>query len=241
MENIIPWQSVKDPVVIVIILGLLSASIWCWAIIIEKSITLRRLNRNAKKFDDAFWSGQPLDKLYEQIEGQPKDPMSSVFYSAMREWRRAEGVGSAETETGEQSLRMRIERVMNITIDREMERLNKFMTVLATTASTAPFVGLFGTVWGIMNSFHEISSASSASLQTVAGPISEALFATAIGLFAAIPAVIGYNKISRDIDRYALRLDTFAGEFSAIISRRLSERKSKKAVQQSQQQPNQGY
>ncbi|MFV0432152.1 MAG: protein TolQ [Alphaproteobacteria bacterium] len=229
MEHIIPWQSVEDPIVIAIILGLLGASIWCWAIMIEKTITLKRLNKRAKMFDEAFWSGQPLDKLYERMDGQPKDPLSSVFYAAMREWKRAEGLGSAETDTGEQSLRMRIERVMNITIDREMERINKFMTVLATTASTAPFVGLFGTVWGIMNSFSQISSASSASLQTVAGPISEALFATAIGLFAAIPAVIGYNKISRDIDRYGLRLDTFAGEFSAIISRRLSERKSKKA------------
>ncbi len=226
----------KDPIVIAVILGLLVASIACWTIIFEKTFTLKRLNRAAKQFDESFWSGQPLDRLYERIEGQAKDPFSATFYSAMREWKRAEGLGSAESQEGAQDLKMRIERVMNITIDREMERLNKFMTVLATTASTAPFVGLFGTVWGIMLSFSAIGDASSASLQTVAGPISEALFATAIGLFAAIPAVIGYNKISRDIDRYGLGLDTFASEFLAIISRRLSERKTVKAPQQTQSQ-----
>ncbi len=211
-----------------IILLLLGMSIWCWAIIFAKVRLIKVLHTKAGEFDQQFWSGQSLDHLYQAIGGHPEDPMSAAFYAGMREWKRAEGTGSAQTEAGAQSLKIRLERAMNLTIDREIERISKYVTVLATTAATAPFIGLFGTVWGIMEAFAKIAQETSVNIATVSGPISEALFATAIGLFAAIPAVIGFNKINRDIDHYAMSLDTFAGEFLAIVSRRLSERKTTK-------------
>lgn len=209
-----------------IILLLLFMSIWCWAIIFAKIRLIKVLHTKADEFNQNFWSGQSLDHLYQAIGGHPEDPMSAAFYAGMREWKRAEGTGSAQTESGAQSLKIRLERAMNLTIDREIERISKYVTVLATTAATAPFIGLFGTVWGIMEAFAKIAQETSVNLATVSGPISEALFATAIGLFAAIPAVIGFNKINRDIDHYSMSLDTFAGEFLAIVSRRLSERKT---------------
>ncbi len=211
-----------------IILLLLSMSIWCWAIIFAKVRLLKVLHTKAKEFEERFWSGQALDQLYQSINGQPDDPMSATFFAGMREWKRAKGTGSAETDSGAQSLKMRIERAMNLTVDREVERINKYTTVLATTAATAPFIGLFGTVWGIMEAFAKIAQETSVNIATVSGPISEALYATAIGLFAAIPAVVGYNKINKDVDNYGMELDTFAGEFLAIVSRRLSERNVRK-------------
>ncbi|MCD6074270.1 MAG: tolQ exbB [Rhodospirillales bacterium] len=202
---------------------LFGLSIWCWAIIIEKFLRLRRLNGAASKFEDSFWSGGSLDTLYDKIGGTPQDPMSAVFGAAMREWRRTRELGSG---IGERvgSLMQRIDRVMDVTVNREMTRVERQMTVLASTAATAPFIGLFGTVWGIMNSFQSIAASKNTNLAVVAPGIAEALFATALGLVAAIPAVIAYNKISRDLDRYAQRLDDFATEFSAIISRQLEGR-----------------
>jgi biopolymer transport protein TolQ len=202
---------------------LFGLSIWCWAIIIEKFLRLRRLNGAASKFEDNFWSGGSLDTLYDKIGGTPQDPMSAVFGAAMREWRRTRELGSG---VGERvgSLMQRIDRVMDVTVNREMTRVERQMTVLASTASTAPFIGLFGTVWGIMNSFQSIAASKNTNLAVVAPGIAEALFATALGLVAAIPAVIAYNKISRDLERYAQRLDDFATEFSAIISRQLEGR-----------------
>ncbi len=209
-----------DPVVKAVIIVLLVASIWCWAIIFDKLMGLRRLNARSTEFEQAFWSGNSLDDLYERISNQPRDPMSAVFVSAMREWRRTSTRGNGGTES-RVGVADRIDRVMQITLDREMDRTEKNMTFLATTGSTAPFIGLFGTVWGIMNSFQAIAISKNTSLAVVAPGIAEALFATALGLLAAIPAVVAFNKLSKDMDRYAGRLDSFAGEFSAILSREM--------------------
>jgi biopolymer transport protein TolQ len=212
-----------DFIVKAVMLSLFGISIWCWAIIIEKFFRLRRLNSAASQFEDSFWSGGSLDALYDKIGGSPMDPMSAVFGAAMREWRRTRDLGSGLKERAG-SLMQRIDRVMDVTVNREMNRVERQMTVLASTGATAPFIGLFGTVWGIMNSFQAISITKNTSLAVVAPGIAEALFATALGLVAAIPAVIAYNKISRDLDRYGQRLDDFATEFSAIISRQIEGR-----------------
>ena len=214
-----------DWVVKAVMISLFLASIWCWAIIFEKMIGLRRLNARSDEFERSFWSGRSLEDLYDRIGAQPRDPMSSIFAAAMREWRRK--VMRAESDEGREhsgGLQERIERVMQITLAREMERAERYMTFLATTGSTAPFIGLFGTVWGIMNSFHSIALTKNTSIAVVAPGIAEALFATALGLLAAIPAVVAYNKISRDLDRYASRLEGFAGEFAAILSRELEDK-----------------
>ena len=209
-----------DLIVKLVMLLLLSASVWCWAIIIEKSVRLRRLNRDATEFEDSFWSGGSLDALYDRIGAQPLDPMAAVFSSAMKEWRRSAETGNLTVDRGS-SLTERIDRVMDVTLSRELEHVERQMIILASTGSTAPFIGLFGTVWGIMNSFQSIAMSKNTSLAVVAPGIAEALFATALGLLAAIPAVIAYNKISKDLDRYAARLEDFSSEFSAIISRQL--------------------
>ena len=213
------WQA--DLIVKVVMLMLFVASVWGWAIIIEKLMRIRRLNAQADAFEESFWSGGSLDALYDRIGQNPADPMSATFAAGMREWRHAadRGIGSMKG-----SLQQRVERVMSVTIGREMMRAERYMTFLASVGSTAPFIGLFGTVWGIMNSFTSIAASGNTSLAVVAPGIAEALFATALGLVAAIPAVISYNKISTDLGRYADRLDTFAGEFSAILSRHLEER-----------------
>ena len=213
------WQA--DWVVKTVMFILLGASIWCWAIIFEKITRITKMRRLAAKFEDAFWSGGALDELYDRVGQYPADPMSSVFAAAMREWRRAaaRGLGAAHGA----NLQERIERVMHVTLSREMEKMEKYLSFLASVGSSAPFIGLFGTVWGIMNSFTSIAASKQTSLAVVAPGIAEALFATALGLLAAIPATIAYNKISTDLGRYAGRLEAFANEFSAIISRQLDE------------------
>ncbi|MAF94791.1 MAG: protein TolQ [Rhodospirillaceae bacterium] len=213
-----------DPIVKSVIVLLLVASIWCWAIIIDKVVGLRRLSARSTEFEQAFWSGNSLDDLYERIASQPRDPMSAVFVAAMREWRRTPTHGGPEGDS-RVGVGDRIDRVMQITMAREMDRAERNMTFLATTGSTAPFIGLFGTVWGIMNSFQSIAISKNTSLAVVAPGIAEALFATALGLLAAIPAVVAYNKLTKDMDRYAGRLDSFAGEFSAILSREMEGKK----------------
>ena len=212
-----------DLIVKAVMIVLIVASVWCWAIIFEKVRRLRQLNGDASTFEDRFWSGGSLDELYDNMGAQPRDPMSAVFSAAMREWRRSADSGHASPAVGSR-LMERIGRVMDVTVNREIERVERQLTILASTGSTAPFIGLFGTVWGIMNSFQAISITKNTSLAVVAPGIAEALFATALGLVAAIPAVIAYNKISKDVDRYAARLDDFANEFSAIISRQLEGR-----------------
>jgi biopolymer transport protein TolQ len=210
-----------DIVVKSIMIMLMAASLWSWAIIFDKLIRLRGLFKQAEEFEERFWSGSSLEDLFERIGQRPQDPMSSIFVAAMREWRRTTGKGGMPPTTGTAALGERIDRVMKISLEREMDHLNRRMIFLASTGSVSPFLGLFGTVWGIMNTFTSIGASSDTSLATVAPGIAEALFATALGLVAAIPAVVAYNKISADLSRYALRLENFAGEFGAILSRQL--------------------
>ncbi|MCH7486205.1 MAG: protein TolQ [Proteobacteria bacterium] len=213
-----------DIVVKLVIIILFMASIGCWAIIIEKVMGIRRLNAGANEFETAFWSGGSLNDLYERLGSKPRDPMSAVFITAMQEWRRAVSKGLVGSSGARVGLGDRIDRVMQITMTREMDQVERYMTFLASTGATAPFIGLFGTVWGIMNSFQSIALSKNTSLVVVAPGIAEALFATALGLLAAIPAVLAYNKLSKDLDRYAGRLDSFAGEFFAILSRQMEEK-----------------
>ncbi|MDF1748959.1 MAG: protein TolQ [Alphaproteobacteria bacterium] len=210
-----------DIIVKIVMLLLIFASIWTWAIIFEKTMRLRKMRRLASRFEDAFWSGGSLEELYGRIGQYPADPMSSVFSSAMREWERSAG---RSTSGGSLGLQQRIERVMQLSMNREIDKLERYLPFLASVGSAAPFVGLFGTVWGIMNSFASIAATNQTSLAVVAPGIAEALFATALGLVAAIPATLAYNKISADLGRYAGRLESFAGEFGAIISRQLDDR-----------------
>jgi biopolymer transport protein TolQ len=211
-----------DIVVKIVMIILIFASFWCWAIIFEKILRMRRLWAQAEEFEEAFWSGGSLEELYDRIGDRPTSPIASIFTAAMREWRRsaAKGIADAAQKAG---LAQRIDRVMQVTLGREMEGLERNMTFLASVGSTGPFVGLFGTVWGIMNSFQAIASSKDTSLAVVAPGIAEALFATALGLVAAIPAVVAYNKISSDLGRYAARMESFSGEFSAILSRQFDE------------------
>ncbi len=209
-------------VVKLVMLLLVGASVWVWAIAFEKFTAIRRANRQADAFEDRFWSGGSLDDLYEQEGAKPAHPMAAVFGAAMGEWRRSARVAGADLSRG--SVRDRVERAMGITVGREMERMERWMIFLATVGSTAPFVGLFGTVWGIMTSFSAIAAMHNTNLAVVAPGIAEALFATAIGLVAAIPAVIVYNKITTDLGRFAGRLEGFGTEFGAILSRQSEER-----------------
>lgn len=211
-----------DMVVKAVMIMLVLASVWSWTVIFEKLFTLRILNRRADDFENAFWSGATIDDLYERMGPRPRDPMAAVFVTAMMEWRRAAGRGAEEIRSG---LENRIERVMQVTTARELDRVERYMTFLASTGSTAPFVGLFGTVWGIMNSFQAIALSKNTNLAVVAPGIAEALFATALGLLAAIPAVLAFNKLSRDLDRYAGRVNAFASEFLAILSRQIDDRR----------------
>ena len=205
-----------DIVVKLVIFALLIASVWVWAIVFEKVTALRRANRAATAFEDRFWSGGSLDDLYDQEGTQPSHPIAAVFGAAMAEWRRSQRLAGdmARGSVGE-----RVDRAMAVTVSRELERLERWMVFLASVGSVAPFVGLFGTVWGIMNSFSAIASSRNTNLSVVAPGIAEALFATAIGLVAAIPAVLAYNKISTDLSRFAARLEGFGSEFGAILSR----------------------
>ncbi|MEX0759880.1 MAG: protein TolQ [Tistlia sp.] len=212
-----------DIVVKIVMLLLLAASFWSWAIIFDKLIRLRRLKRDADRFEETFWSGGSLDQLYDRIGDEPKDPFSAVFASAMREWRRFTRRGGQVGDDGGHALKERIERVMGISIGREMDRLERHMIFLASVGSSAPFIGLFGTVWGIMNAFTSIAASANTSLAVVAPGIAEALFATALGLVAAIPATLGFNKLNNDLGRYGQRLEAFAGEFTAILSRQIEE------------------
>lgn len=211
-----------DIVVQLVMLLLVVASFWSWAIIFEKVMRIRRVSRQAEGFEETFWSGSSLDDLFERTRHHPDHPLAMVFISAMREWQRSlSGKAAILDKLG---LQDRIVKVMGVTINREMERLERHTNFLATVGSTAPFVGLFGTVWGIMNSFQSIALTSNTSLAVVAPGIAEALLATALGLVAAIPAVVAYNKLTTDMALYAGKLEGFADEFSAILSRQLEER-----------------
>lgn len=206
-----------DIVVKTVMVGLGLASVWSWTIIFEKLFAFRRARREADRFEHMFWSGQSLDELYATLSRSRTVSMAALFVAAMREWKRSVE-GSIRALGG---IQLRVDKVMDVTISREMERLERRLLFLATVGSTAPFIGLFGTVWGIMTSFQAIAVSKNTSLAVVAPGIAEALFATAIGLVAAIPAVIFYNKFSADAARLSQRLETFADEFSAIVSRQI--------------------
>ena len=212
-----------DWIVKTVMLLLLVASLWSWTIIFNKWLALGTLRRRAAKFERAFWSGQSLDELYQQFSNRADHPMAAVFVSALREWRRA-FEGGAPREALAPGIKERIDKAMSVTIMREADGLERSLGFLATVGSTAPFIGLFGTVWGIMNSFSAIAARHDTTLAVVAPGIAEALFATAMGLLAAIPAVIFYNRFVNEIGRYSTRLDAFADEFSAILSRQLDEK-----------------
>ena len=196
---------------------LIIASFWSWAIIVQKLIVYRAARRASDVFDRAFWSGEPLDELFQQTGPQPDGSSEKIFASGMTEWRR-----SHRTDGGLiAGAQARIDRSMDVAINKEAEALQKGLPVLATVGSTAPFVGLFGTVWGIMNAFIEIAEQQNTSLAVVAPGIAEALLATGLGLLAAIPAVIYYNKLSADSDRIVAGYEAFADEFATILSRQL--------------------
>ncbi len=207
-----------------VMLLLIGLSFLSWAIIVEKYLKLRWLDAQADEFEQVFWSGRSLDELYNSIGLKPDHPFAVLFVAAMREWRRNfEGPHQVTAALG-LSIRDRIDRVMNVTIGRETQQVEKQLGFLATVGSTAPFIGLFGTVWGIMNAFRGIAASNDTSLAVVAPGIAEALFATALGLLAAIPAVIFYNRFIAQANNYAGRLEGFADEFTAILSRQLDER-----------------
>ena len=212
-----------DFVVKIVMIILLIASIWSWAIIIDKSRKFIRLKKQANIFESAFWSGDSLEELYEKQANSPEHPLASVFVAGMYEWTRVNDKNTLSNEKIQAGLQDRIHQVMHVAVTRELENIEKNIGYLATVGSTAPFIGLFGTVWGIMNSFQSIALSKDTSLAVVAPGIAEALLATALGLLAAIPAVIAYNKLSNSLNSYATKLQNFAGEFEALLSRHLSE------------------
>ncbi len=211
-----------DWVVKTVMIGLAMASIWSWGIIIDKSISIHLLKKRANNFEETFWSGRTLDDLAKGLAGDTRDPMGRVFTAAMREWNESKATTNISQDKA--GTRERIDRVMGLVINRELISAERGMTVLATIASVSVFVGLFGTVWGIMNSFRAIAASQNTNLAVVAPGIAEALFATALGLIAAIPASIFYNKFTADLDRYASRLDGFSDELFAILSRKIDQR-----------------
>jgi biopolymer transport protein TolQ len=207
-------------IVKLVILGLVAASVWGWGIIIEKTFLFIRTRQETEDFEKLFWSGQSLDELFNILAPKRLSSMAALFTAAMREWRRS----IENTPRPLAGVQQRIERVMDVTISREMDRLERRLLFLATVGATAPFVGLFGTVWGIMTSFQSIAALKNTSLDVVAPGIAEALFATALGLLAAIPAVVFYNKFSSEAGRFAQRFEGFSDEFLAIVSRQLDMR-----------------
>jgi biopolymer transport protein TolQ len=205
-----------------IILVLLSIA--SWAIIIEKAFTLKKIKTQSAIFERKFWSGGSLDELFNAIKSKAIDPMAQVFIAAMKEWKKSSGLLRAKNNGAKTTnLHQRIDRVMAITIDKEITKLEERTAFLSMVGSISPLLGLFGTIWGIMDSFAAIGTSQNTTLAVIAPGVATALSTTALGLIAAIPAVIGYNKIYSEISRYEMKLDGFAGEFTAIISRQIDE------------------
>ena len=213
------WSMFADATITVklVMISLIVASFWSWSIIVQKIIQYRKARAEAAEFDQAFWSGEPLDVLFDTVGADPDGPAQKIFASGMSEWRRShrDDGGLIPGATA------RIDRSMDVAIAKEAERLQKGLPVLATVGSTAPFVGLFGTVFGIMNAFIEIAEQQNTNLAVVAPGIAEALLATGMGLMAAIPAVVFYNKLSADSDRILGSYEAFSDEFATILSRQL--------------------
>jgi len=208
-------------VVKIVMLGLVLASVWCWAIIFEKYFSVGRAQKATERFEQQFWSGQSLEDIYLTLGPKSTVGMATLFMAAMREWKRSQ---ESAIRAGFQGVQRRIEKVMDVQLQKEVARLESRLLFLATIGSAGPFIGLFGTVWGIMNSFRAIAVSKNTNLAVVAPGLAEALFATALGLLAAIPATIFYNKFANDIARIGAKFENFADEFSAIISRQLDER-----------------
>lgn len=207
-----------DPIVQAVLVALVVASIWSWAVIVEKYFTIGGARKKAEAFEEAFWSGRGGE--FEIRPGQaPDNAGARLFASISREWQEARAVGPINP----MPLIDRAERSLRATTDRELSRVGDGVGALATIGSASPFIGLFGTVWGIMNAFINISAQEDTSLAVVGGPIAEALFATGLGLIAAIPAVIFYNKFSGDLNRYADHMDAFSQDLLVRLSRRASE------------------
>jgi biopolymer transport protein TolQ len=207
-------------VVKLVMLGLVAASVWTWAIIVEKARAYRRARQELDGFEDVFWSGQSLEELYRSLSDQKTTGMGAIFVAAMREWKKSFERGARQPL----GLQMRIDKAMDVTLSRESDRLDSQLGFLASIGSAAPFIGLFGTVVGIMTSFQAIAGSQSTNLAVVAPGIAEALLATAMGLLAAIPATIAYNKLSSDSAKITARMESFADEFSAILSRQIDEK-----------------
>ena len=198
-----------------LMLALLFASVWCWAIIIDKVIMLRRTRERMKAFEEKFWHASSLAECYKDMPQKPKDPLSLVFVNAYQERLHLQGNKSQHSSI---KIEERLSKVMQITIDKEIEKLETKMVFLVSTGSVAPLLGLFGTVWGIMNSFNAIGAMQNTNIAAVAPGVAEALLTTAVGLIAAIPAVLGYNKITNDINRVASRTETFSDELVTVLT-----------------------
>ena len=211
-----------DTVVKSVIIILILASIYSWNVIVSKILRLRQLKKLEKEFEEIFWSGNSFEDIYETLNFNKSDPKSKIFCAAILEWKKSKS--QFEENLDLNSLKDRMQRSMSVVFNKESENVEKNLTFLATAGSTAPFIGLFGTVWGIMNSFKSIAIAQNTNLAVVAPGIAEALFATALGLFVAIPAVVAYNKISNDISKYFISLETFIDEFTTIFFRQLEKK-----------------
>ena len=208
-----------DLVVKSVILILIFASIYSWSIIVSKLMRLRKLKQMEKEFDEIFWSGNSFEDLYETLNFNKLDPKSKIFCAAISEWKKSKSNYDGEIHSNTSSLKDRMQRSMIVTFNKETEIVEKNLTFLATSGSTAPFVGLFGTVWGIMNSFKSIAVAQNTNLSVVAPGIAEALFATALGLFAAIPAVVAYNRFASESDSQLQQSSIFGEELASILYR----------------------
>ena len=213
-----------DLVVKSVIIILIAASIYSWAVIVEKLVKMKKLKQLENEFDEIFWSGNSFEDLFETFNYNQSDPKSKIFCSAISEWKKSNKMRDRTTSSNVNSLKERMNRSMQVTFNKESEVIEKNLTFLATAGSTAPFIGLFGTVWGIMNSFQSIAIAQNTNLAVVAPGIAEALFATALGLFVAIPAVVAYNKITSDLSKYFISLETFIDEFTTIFFRQLEDK-----------------
>ena len=211
-----------DIVVKSVIIILIIASIYSWNVIVAKILRMRQLKKLEKEFEEIFWSGNSFEDLYETLNFNKIDPKSKIFCAAILEWKKSKSQFGDSADLN--SLKDRMQRSMSVIFNKESEIIEKNLTFLATAGSTAPFIGLFGTVWGIMNSFKSIAIAQNTNLAVVAPGIAEALFATALGLFVAIPAVVAYNKISNDISKYFVSLETFMDEFTTIFFRQLEKK-----------------
>ena len=213
-----------DLVVKSVIIILLAASIYSWAVIVEKLIKIKKLKQLEYEFDEIFWSGNSFEDLFETFNYNQNDPKSKMFCSAISEWKKTNKNRDKVISSNVNALKERMNRSMQVTFNKESEVIEKNITFLATAGSTAPFIGLFGTVWGIMNSFQSIAIAQNTNLAVVAPGIAEALFATALGLFVAIPAVVAYNKITSDLSKYFISLESFIDEFTTIFFRQLEDK-----------------